>query len=182
MTHDLQYYLDLKYEVRCTKLKNRFSLFIPELGLRVTDSELNIAYSKLSVAREEWLTELCNEGLTSWIVSPNDQPVSLGATQVAVAGSAAPTDWKGYIPTAVKTLVVTTAIVVIGSFVGGAVSKAGKGIERDFKNIATWSDAKVEKYAENARNIAVRLRPIVKELRLIFEDEVPGKDAVKPVE
>lgn len=158
----LEYYLGLDYEVRIVHKDDGFELGIPELGLRKGGKDVAKVHAELMAAKDEWIRELCAQRLYSWIMEPGGGFVGTQRVQ--------PQSLKQQLtPFAIKTAVVAIMLLAVGTFLGSAISAAGRGMERDLHRIPEWSDEKVEKYRTNARRIAEKLRPIFAEIMPLLQ-------------
>lgn len=162
-TEKLNHYLGLEYEVRVVRQGATFHVGIPELGLHKSGKDMAAAHSELMAAKDEWLRELCAQGLYSWIVEPGG-----GAGGGEVSGGTVRLQTQNLkqqlTPFAIKAVVVVLLLLGVSAFLGSAISAAGRGLERDLHRIPEWSDEKVEKYRLNAQRIAKKLKPIFAEI------------------
>lgn len=162
----LQHFLSLDYEVRVARKAGRYELTILELGLRKSGPDMAAAYQQLMAAKEELITELCAQGLQHWITPPGGMGGVGGTSQVSIQ---APSLKQQLLPFAIKAGVVAVLLLIVGMFIGNALTSAGRGLERDLHRIPEWSEEKVEKYRTNARRIVAKLLPIAQELRPLFD-------------
>jgi len=72
---DLQYFLELTYEIKLIKKDGIYWLFIPELSCVAKDVDLENAYEKLEFEKEEHFKKMIDSGMGKYIVDPRQKKI-----------------------------------------------------------------------------------------------------------
>lgn len=168
----LSHYLNLKYDVIVRRSDGKYTFFIRELNIRHTDTSLEKGYMEISRLKDAWITELAQEDCWEWIVKPNEW--ALPGREVAPRSPL-----RQLTPFFIKLASATLVILVLAAFASRALREFGYNMEKKLDKIVQLKPEEVEASRIKARNIAVKLRPVMLELKEMFEPEA-AQNATRP--
>lgn len=154
-------------DIRMRQHGARYTLFLGEFGLTASGEDLPALVAELKAEREKRLRQLAAEGVLSWLPGPAER-----------CTGAAPGVLVQLKPFLIKAAVF--ALLFLGSLavIGFGLGAAGKQLETQVSGVANWPQEKVERESARTRAFVSKLRPVVRELQLLFND-APEQGAAK---
>lgn len=178
------YYKNLKYDVMVRKADDKFTIFIPELGLIAEGESLEKAYRELESVKSRYFETMVASGLGDNIREPGKKavcaPAAKGTFFIDIAKAAA------------KTIVVCLIVVMAMLFVFNhiesyitqttqsfadsiSVKKSAQTLSIMLDQINNTPDEKIEKARIKIRKASEKLKPIIDETKSLLRDETEKK-------
>lgn len=165
--------LGRKYTVAVKADGKGYMLFIRELGLRHQCDDLARGHAELMAKKDAWIRDLAAEGLWDWIAEPGE---------ASAQEQTAPRRWQSLVPFFVKFACVALLLLVISAKLSSAAREIGFTLEKKIDAVVLMSPDAVEAHRQKARNLALKLRPIVQELGIMFRSDRDSAGDATPVD
>jgi hypothetical protein len=157
----------LEYGVYVWRDGDLFTLLVPELGIARQNEDLNEGFKDMVVAKEEYFKSLAGSGEQSFFPQPR-----------MPAGTGAPIQNSGEFVSPYFSFLMKAAICMLLFFGLGGIGVVVLG-NTVAKNLS-WAtyvvgkrldDEKVQKYAQQVHRFGEKVKPIIYELKLIWQTE-----------
>lgn len=170
----LEQALARKYGVSVQANGKGYELFIRELGLRHSCSDLATGHAELLAKKDTLIRDLAAEGLWDWITPPGAQPEPTPRKSWR---------WRDMAPFFIKCACVVLLTLWISARVSNALRDVGWGLEKKIGDVIMLQEDKERELLQRTRSFALKLRPFVRELMVVFKSDadldasVEAKDA-----
>ncbi len=167
----LEQALARKYGVSVHASGKGYELFIRELGLRHTCSNLATGHAELLAKKDALIRDLAAEGLWDWITPPGVQ-----AEQEPMKTWR----WRDMAPFLIKCACVVLLVLWISARISNALRDVGWGLEKKIGDVIMLQEDKERALLQRTRAFASKLRPFVQELMVVFKSDAELDAASSP--
>jgi hypothetical protein len=171
---DFDHFKSLKYDIIVRKRKDKFVLFISELGLIKEDQNLEQAYRKIETAKEEYFKSMIGSDLSDRIQEPSNLKSKRKFTNnitnftvkamivifIGIIGAY-------FILTRVESFVSASMMSLGRSVSLGKIADESKVLLDKINNIP---DQKIENARQKIRKTAKKYKPLIDELRMMLKE------------
>lgn len=173
---ELDYYLNLVYEVQVFKFNAEYMLVMPDLGLVEYHDDLNTAYDLIEKQKKKYLETMIRLHKESLIVLPRShQPETRRIRQEIVS----------LFSFGVKVIVIALLVAGIASSLSNSVINVASnkvisnlnGIILKFEKL---SDERIKQEAENLRHTLARVRPLFNVMSEFLNSLSEPPSVIKP--
>lgn len=147
-------------DIHMRQRNGMFYLYMKDVGVTACGKDLQASYAELMAQRELRLREFTALGILPWLPKPGESCASCPAPGVLLKLK------PFFIKAAVITLLFLGAVTIVGQGLGAV----GKQLENNLSAVSRWTPEKVERERDRAHAFAQRMRPLVRELVLMFQD------------
>lgn len=169
----LELALARKYGVSVHPSGKGYELFIRELGLRHSCTDLAAGHAELLAKKDALIRDLAAEGLWDWITPPGGQPEQQAPAKWR---------WRDMAPFFIKCACVVLLVLWISARVSNALRDVGWGLEKKIGDVIMLQEDKERALLQRTRSFALKLRPFVQELLVVLKSdaELSGDARPKP--
>jgi len=154
----LEELLNVPYTIQVREVKNKYIVWIDELGLSAEANELGDAYGELTKLKEQHISRMHESG--------NDLPPPAVSEEAAVAAGLRP-----YIPFAIKTGIITLFILIILYSTQLVITRMASNLPR---NAATLVVRGFDHLGQTSTRVSEeRMRDIGKKIGLLMKNVQP---------
>jgi hypothetical protein len=158
----LEQALNRTYAVAVQPTGKGYELFIRELGLRHACTDLTRGHAELLELKDAWIRDLAQEGLWDWITPPGGKPQEERPKTWR---------WRDLAPFFIKCVCVVLLVLWISARLANALRDVGWGLEKKIGDVIMMPEDKSLEMQKRTRAFAVKLRPFVQELMIVFKPE-----------
>lgn len=167
----LEQALARKYGVSVHTDGKGYELFIRELGLRHSSKDLAAGHAELLVKKDALIRDLAAEGLWDWITPPGSPPEQAPRKTWR---------WRDMAPFFIKCACVVLLVLWVSARVSNSLRDVGWGLEKKIGDVIMLQENKERELLQRTRAFALKLRPFVQELMVVFKSDAEAGMTAQP--